>query len=351
MDEKKIIKINTEHFKFPDKSTRKKKESTAPIRVRTSQGTTYSHSKNHTLRKNVMKMIRDKQQEEYKKLFEDHSPLAEGVKSLQDVSEFDKDFEHSLEYFSDLTKKTEEKQKNHTLKHHSPISNPAVSVPIILDGILQPEVIPTPILTPMSGPIQIQPPPPVFGCLKGGMLPTRSQFTTVKNVHALSQPSLPTIPTAVPTIAYPAPNLVVPHTPVPNAFVTGGKPSFTQTKTAEMLEKIEKKNAIKQRIRVMKQKKILKRTYRVGRSRVAPKVSVLISNKTIRNKIASQVNELKQTPIQDVRKYLIQKGLIKVGSITPNDVLRKMYESVNLVCGEIQNHNPETLLYNFLKDT
>ena len=32
----------------------------------------------------------------------------------------------------------------------------------------------------------------------------------------------------------------------------------------------------------------------------------------------------------------------------PNDILRKMYESLSLVCGEIQNHNPDTLLFNYI---
>jgi len=52
-----------------------------------------------------------------------------------------------------------------------------------------------------------------------------------------------------------------------------------------------------------------------------------------------------------VKKYLIKQGIIRVGSITPNDVLRKMYESMVLVCGEIKNHNPDTLLYNYINDT
>jgi hypothetical protein len=51
---------------------------------------------------------------------------------------------------------------------------------------------------------------------------------------------------------------------------------------------------------------------------------------------------LKQTPIDEVRRYLTKKGFIRVGSDAPNDVLRKMYESAVLICGEIQNHNPET---------
>ena len=57
---------------------------------------------------------------------------------------------------------------------------------------------------------------------------------------------------------------------------------------------------------------------------------------------------MREVPLQDVRKYLIQKGLIRVGSSCPNDVLRQMYESSMMMCGEIQNHNSDNLLYNYL---
>ena len=98
----------------------------------------------------------------------------------------------------------------------------------------------------------------------------------------------------------------------------------------------------------LKRKKTLRRTYKVGRSSVAPKIGVLVSNKTLRNRISTKKQLLKQTPIQDVKKYLIKHGLIRIGSVTPNDVLRKMYESLSLVCGEVHNHNPDTLLYNYI---
>jgi hypothetical protein len=62
----------------------------------------------------------------------------------------------------------------------------------------------------------------------------------------------------------------------------------------------------------------------------------------------SQTQLLKQTPITEVKQYLIKKGFIRVGSIAPNDVLRRMFETVKTMCGEIQNHNPDNLLYNFL---
>ena len=96
-----------------------------------------------------------------------------------------------------------------------------------------------------------------------------------------------------------------------------------------------------------KQKKTLRRTFKIGKSKVFPRVSVLVSNKTIRNNMTTKAQLLKQTPMPEVKKYLIKHGFIKVGSTAPNDVLRQMYESSMMVCGELQNHNPDNLLYNF----
>ena len=99
---------------------------------------------------------------------------------------------------------------------------------------------------------------------------------------------------------------------------------------------------------VNKQRKTIRRTYNVGKSKRAPKVSVLISNKTIRKNVLTKTHLMHQVPIHEVKKYLIKKGFIRVGSIAPTDVLRKMYESALLMCGEIENHNPDNLLYNYM---
>jgi hypothetical protein len=133
-----------------------------------------------------------------------------------------------------------------------------------------------------------------------------------------------------------------------------GPGSLTASEIAQKYQKQTEKTNLasnKNKLKYLKQKKIFKRTYRVGRSKVAPRIGVLVSNRTIRNRISTQSQLLKQTPIQEVRKFLIKKGFIKIGSNAPNNVLRKMYESVSLVCGEVENHNPDTLLFNFLNDS
>ena len=42
----------------------------------------------------------------------------------------------------------------------------------------------------------------------------------------------------------------------------------------------------------MKQKKTKRRTYKIGKSKILPKVSVLVSNKTIRNNIFNSSNPI-----------------------------------------------------------
>jgi len=104
------------------------------------------------------------------------------------------------------------------------------------------------------------------------------------------------------------------------------------------------------KLRYQKQKKTVRRTYNVGRSKVFSKVGVLVSNKTMRNNISTKAQLLKQTPIDEIRRELIKTGFIRVGSNAPNDVLRQLYETSKMICGEVHNHNTENLLYNYINE-
>lgn len=101
------------------------------------------------------------------------------------------------------------------------------------------------------------------------------------------------------------------------------------------------------RVRVIK--KTIKRTYTLGKRPKHHKVSVLIKNKDTRKKIINAQQELRKTNIQDVRNYLKQHGLIKIGSTCPPDILRKTFE-VSMLAGEVTNTNVETAMHNLMSD-
>jgi hypothetical protein len=96
-------------------------------------------------------------------------------------------------------------------------------------------------------------------------------------------------------------------------------------------------------------KKITKRKYTLGRSKVKKTVSILIKDRGTRKIILGAQKDLKRKSINDVKEYLRDHNLIKIGSNAPNDVLRKLYESA-MLAGEITNSNSEILLHNFSKD-
>jgi hypothetical protein len=278
-------------------------------------------------------MIREKQQEEYKRLF--NKPEKKVSAKQTSIGDFNKDFDETLDFFSSLEKKNENIElsntHNNTLKQYPPIHS--TSVPTVN---LEPEPVET-------SSIKLNP-HPKYGCLKNGSLPTfRSWQNTMKNREP---PNPPTNPSTNPPTN---PSTNPPTNPSTNPSIIAS-PSMPIQTNPIVKSYITHSNKNHKRIKYLKRKKIYKRTYRVGKNKQKPNISVLISNKTIRNRVSTEAQLLKQTPMNEVRKFLIKKGFIKIGTNTPNDVLRKIFETVSMICGEIQNHNSDNLLFNFIND-
>jgi hypothetical protein len=102
-----------------------------------------------------------------------------------------------------------------------------------------------------------------------------------------------------------------------------------------------------------KEKTFIKRTiktkYTLGKSDIKRKVGILIKNINTRKKVTDSHKELKTHEINDIKKYLRNRGLIRIGNTTPHDVLRKIYES-SILSGDITNNNKDILLHNLLNE-
>ena len=95
-------------------------------------------------------------------------------------------------------------------------------------------------------------------------------------------------------------------------------------------------------------KQTITKKYKLGKTPGSNVVGVLIKNSDTRRRIQEEHGVLQRESIVDIRKYLHDHGLVKVGSDAPPDVLRNIYESAKMT-GDISNTNKNVMLHNFLK--
>lgn len=355
MSDKKTLTLNPDLFSFSNNTTRKKRSKLDPggIKMKAVQ----PKKKNDTLKKkSILKMIRQHQEDRYKKLFE--GDKSKPTTTNQPATQiFNKEFQEAKLFLENLTEKKQEetKMKNHTLKQYpNPTQNSLLLAPSS-NVLAQPMMNVTQNTLP-SKPFHINTNVPKYGCLKNGALPTYRNYMnqTRKNV---SDPVIHIGGNTNSSKQEPM-QINLPMQQAAQSLTIGGaKSEAVEKRINDSINRVKQMNqtAIKlqelkkqMRPKKMKRKKTKRRTYKIGKSKVLPKVSVLVSNKTIRNNISTKKQLLKQVPLQDIKSYLMKRGFIKVGSTAPSDVLRKMYESAVMICGEVQNHNPDNLLYNYL---
>ena len=370
--EKKIIKINPEMFKVANNNTRKKnpdKRPPKPIKMK-------SVNRDKTLKRDMLRRIRANQAEQYNKIFggtDKPTSVSSLVGSKNPIrvsteEKFDSGFKDTMDFMNKLVDKHKRESvqpvHNQTVRASEPrpvVQGPLVQGPLVQGPPIQAQhpIVQQPFV--QGYPVQVQGPP-----VQVQGPPAQQPFVQVFSGTQQLFPQ-PQIPQQQPLVQTPLP---VCEPPKYGCLKNGSLPTYRASmnktvKATDIQEKPKTDNAIdrirarlneranrQQAIKVPKTKpnKLIRRTYHVGKDKYRPSVGVLLPNRTIRNKVTNKSFMLKNTSIDEIRRFLLKQGFIKVGSTSPNDVLRKMYESIMLIDGEIKNYNPDNLLYNFFND-
>jgi hypothetical protein len=393
MSTKKTIQINPELFKLSGNKTRKNREK--------KELTLNPIVSPNNLKNKLLKRIKEHKTQEIKTK---SSNLTTASPTASTNNSYTDEFYGALDYLSDLTKKqklTEAKQRTlntKTLKNYQSSPNTDISLE------LPPELQESKTFIPQTSEVfnvnyKVQDDVP-YGCLKNGKKKTYREW------RELTKPENPDIPDIVRPPTPPKKNIgiflegAVPiepgkqteiqnklsreerleqiknklkkiqdqETQIKQQSLEDFKKIEKQYSTPLMVspleelsdfEKLESKSAdiediLKERKEKKENEKIkkylkktVKRKFTLGKSDKLRRVSVLIKDRQTRKNIINTQKELKKTTITDVKKYLRQHGIIKVGSTCPADILRKTFESA-ILTGEVTNTNKETLLHNFL---
>ena len=354
----KTIKLNPEYLSLNGRKTDNKSGKTKKVKPKTVV-------KPNKLRKELLTRIKNHQ---HKADVESKKDNNLDKSKDEDVYKFDNEFTKSMDYLEELSKskkaeKQKQKQAKKTRKNLQEGQKPAIfvntSLPEEMKDVTQSVVAPTlisapnlnnakniitenvnpntisnvvnnvvnseipkPIILPGSMPLGEQ---PAYSCLKNGSRPTYRQMFTRKAGVSMDKPSEPIKIETNNTIPPPAPVLV--------------------PERKQKLQELKKK--YKKEIKPVRQRK--SKTIRFNLGKKDNNVSVLIKNNDTRRKVKKAYGDLKKNTIPEIKKYLKEHNLLKVGSEAPNDVLRKLYEQTRLT-GEINNINSDNLLHNYLSN-
>ena len=401
MTTQKILQINPELFKFNSgkKSLKKKEHKTKPIQDKTQS------LKSNKLKKELLRKVKDYQKNKETEVINDEKDKEKRDKlpgsnlfESKDFenNDFEREFNKSLSFLHDLSKKNKEKNKKKTLKS----SNLDINIEIPKDSLIYNSAR-----------------EPNYGCLKNGSKPTFKDLNKTQKHNTHNAPnSGKRLQLALENNTYydhsefhnkyqtnnntPNIELKIVETASEeisnNANLSNNKPSNktnneiitasydytnnysvnnTSTNTKEEIltkEEIVPKEIVPKEIvpkeiipkeivpkeivtneeetYIPKLRRITRTyKYKLGKKKDAKHIGLLIKNRDTQKKIRQEVAQLKQQPIQDVKNFLREKNLIKLGSQAPNDVLRKLYED-SVLAGEITNTNNNNLVHNYLND-
>lgn len=381
----KTISINPALFSVNKSKTKKNREKKEPKAVPIISP--------NVLKNKLLKRIKEHKQKETQHLDNNKKKLIPKItpekSSNENLNNYTDEFNDSIHYLQSLSKQkqiNEEKRQTEIQKqrlkeelerktirnYHSINNGPVVNIDLP-DELIQTNIQPPPINiepykinTPYKGDTV------PYGVLKGGLKPSYREWSKTQRNNIVTNPTasliIPNIKSQEITsrenrlqklkekikqkeienkqytetlINTPATSITQ-NNNIQSIISNNNIPSITQNTPIE--QNINNQSNIIATRHITK--KTIKRKYTLGKSDIKRKVSVLIKDRGTRKKILTAQKELKRRNINDIKQYLRDHNLVKVGSNAPNDVLRKMYESAMLT-GEITNNNSDTLLHNF----
>lgn len=386
MSTQKILQINPELFKFNNgkKSCKKKERKTKPLDTKTNS------IKSNKLKKELLKRVKDYQKnKELETQKEEKTEDTSSGNNLFDKSEFEnsdfeREFNKSLTFLHDLSKKKKEK-RNKTLKA---------------------SIIDVNIEIPKDSNIYNNVKVPSYSCLKNGSKPTLKDLNKTQknnqgsgkrliidlNNNKYYESKTTTFDTDTETNSDTTPISSIEIEPqelqikpqvlqihskelelIPNEIQIQSqelhvKPNEMQVKpitlsynndtnndasnltensatSSQTLKSLDEDTLCLHIPKINRTTRTYK--YTLGKKNGARHIGLLIKNRETQKRIKQEVSQLKQQPIQEIKNYLRNKNLIKLGSQAPNDVLRKLYED-SILAGEITNANANNLVYNFI---
>ena len=346
MSEKKTILFNEALMNGGSKkarknTTRKKKEKPTGI------------IKPSAVKKNLLEKIKKHQQESKIK----KQPVNDEIKdNTEENTDFHNDFMSSLEYLNKLSNNDKKKKKKKNKSFKNPIGGGEKKIPNVTFNESSQLVaidLPTDFNDQSSSSSNI---------IKISNINDNNHIqpsTSITNKPRSATPVsvIPDITNTSPEIKLSSSSTPLINPDAPYGVLKGGnKPTYreyhnkTLKKTSsspqfhnrqQELKKLKKSyKKIKQKTRNTK-----KSTYKLGKKDKS--ISVFIKNNKTRRKIKKEHGLLKQKPLSEVKKYLYERNLLKIGSNAPNDVLRSLYEQ-SILAGEINNTNDNIKMHNFL---
>jgi hypothetical protein len=308
----KEITVNPDYLKIVEKKTSKTnvKKRKPPMNAK-------------QIKKELLEQLREKRMKDYQRI------VSKKVrdKRNREIKDYLSDgYGSSLDYLNDAIRRHQEKRKKRSLKKTAKIKRLSIGGYVkeknsnegikdytkddtkkdTREGIKNNRVN-------LEGINTINEPP--YGCLKGGSKPTYKQYKkTLKRSHFVDN--------------------------IENEKLTNNL-AFSEdiVRLGENKKKPKKKF-----VNFLKRKKM---TIRAGKTKDRKgKLGVFMKNNDIRKRTQKKIDTLKGITIAQMRGYLRERGLIKVGTYAPDDIIRQLYMNSNLA-GDITNKNGDVLKHNF----